>query len=367
MDKLADALSSPLGLYVDNNGNVISTHSMLKTFKRCPKQTDYKYAQRLKKKTLSLRDKPLKRGTWFHELLEVYYLGEDWKARHRELTAKYNMLMDEEKDALGDLPAECLRMMRSYLWHYGVNRDDPLHGWTVHDTEMTLECVWPDRNGIYRCRLDMLVEDEYGLWIVDHKTHKTLPTMAVRLMDHASALYVWCARENGLNVRGFIWNYIRTKAPTKPQLAYANDPKRRRLSTKAIDTDYPTMVMALREYDLDPKPYVGQLRHLKSQRWQPGTTQTSPFFRREVLEKDDAMLARVVAAAMHTRDRAHSYHWDLPDEVERNSDRSCEWMCDYSKLCEVELFGGNATIVRRQQFRVGDPMDYYQDHKENTE
>jgi len=351
------------GLYVDEDGRIISTHSMLKTFARCPKQAQYKYAERLKKRVLTERDRPLRRGTWFHELLELYYVGGDWKAHHRMLTAKYSALMDEEKDALGDLPNECLAMMRGYLWHYGANHDDPYHGWRILDTELTLECEWPDGNGVYRCRLDLLVEDEYGLWIVDHKSHKTLPTMNVRLLDHASALYIWAARECGLNVKGFIWNYIRTKAPTKPQLVYVGKPQER-LSTKAIDTDYPTMVRAIREYGIDHRPYVRQLRALKAQRWQPGVTQTSPFFRREILEKDDRMIARVVAAMMHTRDRAHGYHWDAPEEVERVTDRSCGFMCDYVGLCETELLGGNADLLRRKLYRVGDPLDYYNEQKE---
>lgn len=350
------------GLYVDGEGNQITTHSMLKCFNRCPKQAQYKYSERLKKRVLTARDKPLRRGSWFHELLELYYKGENWRARHRALSAKFALLMDEEKDELGDLPNECLNMMRSYLWHYGANREDPFHGWDVLDTELTLECDWPDGVGIYRCRLDLLMRDEYGLWIVDHKTHKTLPSMSSRLLDHASALYIWCARENGLNVKGFIWNYIRTKPPTKPQLV---DVKRTpRLSTKAIDTDYPTMHRAITEYGLNHTDYGAQLRHLKSQRWKPGVTQTSPFFRRDLLEKDDDMLARVIGAAMHTRDRAHGYHWDDPETVERVTDRSCDWMCDYRALCETELFGGNAALIRRQQFRKGDPLDYYQDQKE---
>ena len=354
-------MSKPSGLYIDN-GQVISTHSMLKCFGRCPKQAQYKYAERLKKRLLTARDKPLRRGTWFHELLELYYSGGDWKAHHRAMTAKYNQLFDEEKESLGDLPNELLQMMRSYLWHYGANKDDPMHGWEVVDTELTLECPWPDDRGVYRCRIDILFRDQYGLWIGDHKTHKNLPDMNFRLLDHASALYIWCARMNGLDVRGFVWNYVRTKPPTKPQLV---DVKRSpRLSTKPIDTDYPTMALAIKEYGLDPTPYRRQLTHLKSQRWQPGKPQTSPFYRRDTLEKDDAMVARVVAASMRTRDRMHSYDWSDSDSVERVVDRSCGWMCDYTTLCETELFGGNAAQIRRQQFRVGDPLDYYQDNKD---
>jgi hypothetical protein len=110
-----------------------------------------------------------------------------------------------------------------------------------------------------------------------------------------------------------------------------------------------------------------KLAQLKAQRWDPSNphkTQTSPFFRRERLEKDDAMLARVVGAAMLTRDQMRAYPWEEREIVGRISgDRSCSW-CDYNLLCPTELFGGNAKAVRQGGFRVGDPMDYYHDKKE---
>lgn len=349
-------------LYVDDAGRVITTHSMIKAMGRCPKQTQYKYAERLKPRFVTSSDKPLKRGTWFHELLEDYYVGKSWKLRHKQNSARYGELFDEERDALGDLPYEMEALMRSYLWHYGADKDDPFHGWTVHDTELTLECEWPDGEGIYRCRVDALIENQYGLWIVDHKTHKKLPDHSFRLLDHASALYIWCAKMNGLDVNGFIWNYIVAKAPTKPQLV---DVKRSpRLSRSAIDTDYPTMLRAIKEYGLDWRDYRDQLRALKNTRWKDGEVQTSNFFRREVMEKDDDMLARVVGAAMRTRDRMHGYHWEDPDTVERVTDRSCNWMCSYKELCMTELLNGDARNMRKQHFRVGDPLDYYQDTKD---
>lgn len=357
----------PLGLpalYLDD-GKRVTTHSMLKSFLRCPKQAQYKYAERLKKRVLTMRDKPLRRGTWFHALLEEYYMGRSWKAKHKELTAQYNRLMDEEKEALGDLPTEVAALMRSYLWHYGANKEDPTHGWRVIGTEMTFEAVWPDSedgNDIYRCRVDMLAEDEWGLIIVDHKSHKTLPGHTFRMLDAASPLYIWAARESGYDVRSFVWNYVRTKVPTKPELVYVGT-SRERLSTKAIDTDYPTFLRAIKEYGLDPADHREKLRYLKAQRWEPGKTQTSPFFQRVELAKDDDQIARVVASAMRTRDRMHADYDDL-ETVERVSDRSCTFMCDYRELCETELFGGNSLFIRRKHYRTGDPLDYYQDKKE---
>lgn len=361
----------PLGLpalYVDG-GKRITTHSMLKSYLRCPKQAQYKYAERLKKKVLTRRDKPLRRGVWMHELLEVYYRGEDWRKRHAELTAKFNNLFDEEKDELGDLPTECLALMKSYLWHYGANKDDPMHGWKVHGTEITLECPWPDSEDgldVYRCRVDVMYEDDWGWWIGDHKSHKSLPSMGFRVLDTASPLYIWCARENGYDVQGFVWNYLRTKVPTTPQMVYVGT-ARERLSQAAIDTDWPTYARAIKAYGLDhtAEPYRSKLRELRSHRWQHGVTQTSPFFRREVLEKDDDMIARVVAAMMKTRDRMHSDYDDF-ETVARSSDRSCDW-CDYGQVCMAELFTGEAQQIRRKMFRVGDPLDYYQDKKEQTD
>src|ERR1044072_4474032 len=360
----------PLGLpaIYEDGGKRVTTHSMLKSYLQCPKQAQYKYAERLKPRVLTKRDQPLKRGTWVHELLQAYFEDKDWKEVHRKNTAKFNRLMDVEKEELGDLPTECLRLFRSYLWHYGANKEDPFHGWNVLGAEVTLEAVWPDSEDgldIYRCRVDLLVEDEYGLLIVDHKSHKTLPSHTFRTLDAASPLYIWAARGSGYDVRGFLWNYICPKVPPKPQLVYVGKANER-LSTRVIDTDYPTYYRALKEYGLDhtAEPYATMLKSLRNQRWKPGAPQTSSFFRWDVLEKDDEMVARVIATAMRTRDRMHG-DFDDYDVTERAMGRHCDW-CSFSKLCTTEMFGGMGDHIRRQQFRVGDPLDYYYDKKESS-
>jgi hypothetical protein len=350
---------------VTDDGVEITTHSMLKAFGRCPNQARYKYSERLKKRLATERDKPLKRGTWMHSLLEEHYAGRDWKVKHRELSAKFAELFDEEKDALGDLPTECAQLMRAYLWHYGANKADPMHGWEIFDTEVTLECPWPDGRGIYRCRVDFLARDEFGMIIGDHKNMKSTPGTTQRLLDHASALYIWCARENNIPVRAFLWNYLRTKAPTVPQLAYAGTGKER-LSNAAIDTEYVTYYLGIKALDrLDDPVAIEKLKYLKGVRWKQGEIQSSTFFRRETLEKDDAMIARVVAAAMKTRDRMHDYDYTATDEIERVTERSCDW-CDFRDLCSTELYGGNAQFLRRKMFRTGDPLDYYNEIKETA-
>jgi len=326
---------------------------MIKTFRRCPKQAEYKYVQLLKPRQLG---KPLRQGTWLHKLQEIFHSGGDWRAEHERLTIKFSKLFDEEKEKLGDLPRECLRMMHSYIWHYKLDE------WKVLEAELVLETEFP--NGVvYRGRIDLLVENAWGLWIVDHKWNKTLPDLSFRILDAQSALYIWAARRMGIPVQGHIWNYGKRKAPSIPKLLLDGT----RLSRAACDTDYPTMLAAIKKYKLDPEDYRDKLLSLKRQRYVPGEPQTSVFFRRDVLEKSDEMLKQVAREGYHTAIRMNEYDFTKTGFVERVPDRSCTFMCNYTDLCTLELFGGEPRQIRKSRYMVGDPMDYYYDDPKGSE
>lgn len=337
----------------DGQGARISTHSMLKTFRRCPKQAEFKYVHRLKPKRLG---SPLKRGTWVHALLEAYHKGEDWRELHAKYSAEFAKLFDEEKDYYGDMPTEILQIMNSYMWHY---KSDP---WKYVDAEFQLEAELPDGT-IYRGKVDALVETQFGLFLVDHKTHKTLPDLNFRLLDAQSALYLWAAQENGLDVRGFIWNYIRWKAPSTPELLK----DRTRISDRVSDTDYPTMYRALKKYKEENEQFQirdkdkDRLRYLRDQRYEFGKPQTSSFFRRDVLEKSPDMIERVLQGNYTTSLRMHSYDFTDPDRVERVVERGCSFSCSYTDICAAELMGANIRPLVKQNYTVGDPNDYYND------
>lgn len=342
----------PLGLYIDD-GKAIATHSMLKTFRRCPKQAEFKYVYRLKPRLLG---SPLKRGKWIHELLEIHHGGGDWLAHHRKLSAKFQQLFDEEKEYYGDMPTEIEQIMRSYVWHY---KNDP---WKVHAVEFQVETEFPDGT-IYRGKIDALIENQFGLWLVDHKSHKNLPDHNFRLLDAQSALYLWAAQRMGIPVLGFIWNYIRWKAPSTPAILKNGS----RLSKSACDTDYPTYYRALKKYREDypnfkiTQEYKDKAAYLQSLRYQPGMPQASSFFRRDVLEKSPEMIERVALENYHTARRMNAYDFQENAAVERVVERSCTFNCSYTDICTAELMGGNIRPLIKQNYTVGDPNDYYND------
>jgi hypothetical protein len=182
------------------------------------------------------------------------------------------------------------------------------------------------------------------------------------VLDAQSALYIWAAKKMGLKIEGFIWNYLKTVAPSKPKLIKSGA----RLSKVMGDTDYLTYTREIRRLKAEhgyriTSENVELSRRLKGHRYVPGEPQLSEFFRRDILEKDDAMLRRVASEAFHTTRRMAKYNFEQRDAVERNSNRSnCDYMCSYQDLCTVELIGGNVGALRKN-YTIGNPQDYYQD------
>jgi PD-(D/E)XK nuclease superfamily protein len=325
------------------------THSVLKSFRRCPKLTEYKYVRKLLPRVHS---KPLTRGKWVHSLLETKYTGGDWRETHKQLRRQFNGLFDEEKEALGNLPLEVNRLFLSYLWHY---RDD--QDWKVLEVEKTIQATLP--NGMkFKARVDMLVETPYGLYLVDHKTHKRLPSLLMRLLDTQSPAYMWACWENDLDVQGFIWNYIKTAAPAVPHVLKSGD----RFSKKLGETDYYTFARCLQKSGFDPEPYRDVLNRLKAQRYEYGKPQTSPFFQRHIVERTEESVEQALREMMVTAERLTEYNFN-PRLTERIPDRSCEWMCGYEGLCTAELHGNETRHIMRS-FRKGDPLEYYEEGPE---
>ena len=334
----------------------VVTHSLLKTFLRCPREALYKYVELLTPR--QKYSQPLERGSWFHELLEAKYKAQAGLETdgvlevHNAKCDEYGDLMDEEKEKLGDLPHEMRRLYNSYQWYY--RKDE---SWTVHEVEMKVEAEMP--NGMqYQGKVDMIVEDEFGLWAVDHKTHKQLPSLEYRYRDKQSILYIWALRACGIPITGFIWNYVVPKAPEPLKFKvkgglYARQPL----------TDYPTALRGIKQLGLNPADdpeVLSILKQLKKVRYDPDEVGISPVFRRDRLEKHDDMIERTVLEATHTADRFWNYLWENKDAVERVNDRSCDW-CSFRHICTAELIGSNADNVRRQLYKKADPFAYYEE------
>lgn len=329
------------------------SHSELKTFRRCKRQYYYKVVEGLEPR---LPDPKLKFGSWFHTLLSAHYNREDWRGAHAKEVKKFNNLFLEEREHYGNLPELAERMMISYLWRYRHEESE----WEVLYNEEVFE-VHFDEGDIFDFKPDLIVRDhstpEKAIWVVDHKTTRSIPSSEWRLEDLQSTLYPWALREgHDLPVKGFIFNYIRRKAPTIPSVN-----KDGSISKRRIDTDYPTMARFLLEYyEVDhvkklPTNWKKRLANLKLD---------NSFFKRSRIIKDDALINRQIEEFSYTAQEIEVWHGIAEEQdIEpwvRTMIPSCEWDCPYYNLCMIELLGQDSKFMRRTKYQ---PSEYRRERR----
>lgn len=318
---------------------IVITNSHMKAYNRCHRQYWYKFKREIVPVYSTL---PLRKGSWLHELLEAHYTGYGWRRKHKELSKAFNKLFDEEKEIYGDLPRICGNIMTSYEYHY--RKEDA--EFEVIAAEQVVQVPLPHGHTL-EFKFDAIVEDEYGRWLMEHKSHKRIPSADYRFIDMQTSKYVWGLNQIGTygEITGVIWNYIRTKEPTKPKLT-----KMGKLSRARIDTDVLTFYNALVEYGLDPREFRDVLSRLKKHQ---------TFFRRERVPKPLKVMETLVKETVV-----------VADEIEkgvlpvRSIERGCEFACSYKDICIVELYGGDAKDVLKRRYRKATKEDYYGYHDE---
>jgi hypothetical protein len=334
-------------------------------FRRCQKQYSFRYdtAEALgldpSREMVTKRPRlPLRRGTWLHALLEAHHrtwAGLDvspWEQVHEELRDQFDGLFEEEKEMLGDLPDEAYRLMRGYLRFWGEVEENYQVA-TLDDGTPAVEFVLEvplTKWGIedpFKGRVDLLVEDlEYGgLWVWDHKWVKSVPTADERMMSPQNVMYTWGLRKMGYDVRGFLYNYGRTKPPAVPRLLKAGT-----LSmAQRMDTDYYTYLSAIKEVHGEmwkqyaKAVYRDKLLSLKGRE--------ALWYRRERIPVEPVKIREGLAEFLTT-----------VKDIERRSVKhpprsyfyTCKFGCEYHDICCAEFAGLDIEPLIRSDFTFED-------------
>jgi hypothetical protein len=205
-----------------------------------------------------------------HSALEQYYNPETWSDKHlREARALIAF-----KDSYQELAAkvrvgalefqmqfeEALALGYNMLSHYFVwaPRYD---NFTPVFTEIEFEVPIPGLdNCVYQGRVDLVVQDEFGYWIIDHKTTAQFGDTEWLVLDDQVSSYAWALQKQlGLSVRGVIYNQLRKKPPHDPIELKSGGFSR----NKQQDTTFEIYLRALQRAGIDPRYYKEFLSFLK--------------------------------------------------------------------------------------------------------
>ena len=349
--------------------------SRVKHFRRCQKQYAFRYdyaglfGGKPKQEMVPTQKKlPLYRGSWMHALQEALHHqwagdetftikfgegkhgleieGTTWYHVQDALADQFNSMFEEERYELGALDEECEAMFKRYLRFWKADQDTYTVA-TLPNGKPAIEFMVEaplDKFGIrgaqFKGKVDLMVQDdEYGgYWIWDAKWVKTIPPPDERMMSPQALLYVWALRVcYGLDVRGFVFNYGRTKPPTVPQVL-----KRGVLSTKkSMDTDQLTYLKAIK--DLHGSQYKMYMPYYKQKLLDLRGREALWFDRGRIPVEDERILRAVREYVSSARDILRREK--RREYVPRSWFYNCKFSCDYKDLCAAEFQGLDLTAL----------------------
>jgi hypothetical protein len=308
---------------------------MVKSFRRCQKQYELKYIVGIQKKKPAA---PLIRGTILHEMLHARATPK-LKAGNvlAEYEKKFGELFREERDEYGeDFLGDLKRVYDGYLREYGSD-DNVKYESSEEKVEIDI-----GKGLIYQGHLDkrIITLDDERRWLMDHKTHKNIPTEEQRLNDYQILMYLWAWNLGNPKQKadGIIWDYIRTKPPAIPEQL-----KNGQLTMRAnIDTDVSTYLRELTRLKLDPKPYKQHLAEIEKR-------QKGRFYQRIRLPAPSkAMTENIVEDFIDT-----SLQISKTKRFCRNLTRDCSW-CEFYRFCNAEIRGLDAKFIMKSEFEPSD-------------
>lgn len=285
--------------------------SAVKLWQRCQLAWFYRYIRRIE----SDSEKPyLKRGGDLHEGLELYHTMDpafpQW------------LLQADPEDA-------------ELIVRYATKYEEDDFDWEVLHAEEPFEIMVGSHKFVYIP--DLVVRIGEDVWIVDHKTTKNIPDEwdPHNMTDLQHLIYIAGMQEIYPNIRGFMFNYLRTKAPTKPTLIKDGS---RIANLRAMDTDYDTLMdYATRlglpiEGDLADKLTI--LKHGPDRYFQRHYIMTSPEAVRQAVKDLDATLS-AMSDKEHGRGKT-----TYPRTVmgAGSGYQSCN-SCEFQTICHTELMG----------------------------
>jgi len=277
--------------------------------------------------------------------MECLYGGKDWRQgmfdMHMENVnlIKDSLAMPEEEKAqhiedASQFYEDAIAVFERYAEH---DAEKPLlgPGWKVVslEEEFLVNLIGAE-DQLYGF-IDMIVEDaDGGIWGIEHKSGEQFFDVEQLALNEQTSLYISVLKNYyGNNVKGMIYNLVRTKVPSVPKMTKAKG-----MSKAAIDTTWEVYKEALLENGLDPADYVDMQMKLENNK----------FVDRSYIYRTNKELNNFIEETAHVM---HAIVDQDPDTCYRTPTRDCKWDCkEFHELCIMDLKGLDTTYYKERAF-----------------
>lgn len=212
------------------------TYSELDTYRQCPLKHQWSYVDRWREDPKE--GTALARGSLWHNVMECHY----WliklypKISHKDLMvfALQHWLTDPNSGDQNEDQKLITWMYEGYLERYAKDQD-----WRLVAIEQAGRVPLPNPSGgrsrfWLQFKIDLVVADTRGVWLVDHKSARDFSREAEIDIDDQFGLYTWALKKLGLPIIGTVRSDARTQRNKGPM---AMDNRFRRVPTFRTDKE----------------------------------------------------------------------------------------------------------------------------------
>lgn len=317
-----------------------TSQSKVEAWRQCRQKYHWKYSERLAKRRIR---RPFAFGRIIHEMKEEKANGGDPFEHLAELNKKHGHMFKEEVEEYGDIMTDTRLVMVDYYDYY---KTKPL---TIlrrkgQAAEHAFELEVDKGALLIKGKIDQFAQTPNKLtWIVEHKNVKDIPDEDARWRNLQSMVY---NRVNDMlgwfKVEGLLWDYIRSKSPSRPRILKSGLPSKAALDTlPSVVVDFYTNTLKKPAKDI-PKFMIEA-----AERNRPH------FFQRIFTPTKKKLVDLVWNEFIETSREMSEKHGKSKTKT---IGRHCSW-CDYEPLCRAELRGLDVDYLKESEY-YEEPSDY---------
>jgi PD-(D/E)XK nuclease superfamily len=316
------------------------SQSKVKQWRNCRRQWWYAHVMKIQRQRIP---RPLAFGKIVHKMKEEMAQGRDPYQVLDELPRKDLETYADHPEEYGDIVEDIRYIFEAYNVFYKGNQLIYLK----HDkrqAEHPFEVETGD-DIVVKGTIDAATSHRRMNWLTEHKNHRNIPDDDERWRSVQSVVYIRILEMLGWwkNIEGTCWDYIRSKAPSYPEINKDGSVSKRKLDT------LPGVVKdTLRQHKQDP-----QYKILVD----AATLNMQNYFQR-VYTPIKKQLIKVLwedflSTAAEMRDA------DYRKEPVMTIGRHCSW-CQFEPLCRAAMTGGDVDYLIEHDY---EPNTYGDNHE----